>query len=386
MKIIPYSRQHINKEDISAVTKALKKNFITQGPNIVSFEKKLKKFTGAKYAVAVNSATSALHISCLALGLKKNDILWTSANTFVASANCALYCGAKIDLVDIDPKTFNIDINVLEKKLAKAKKNNTLPKILVPVAFAGLSCEMNRIKFLSKKYKFNILEDASHAFGGIYKGSKVGSCIYSDITVFSFHAVKILTTGEGGVAMTNNLNLAKKLQLLRSHGITRNESLFKYKSNSGNKWYYEQHYLGYNYRITDFQSALGISQLKRVNKFIQKRNWIADFYKKELYKLPLIFQKIPDKILSSYHLFIIQFKKNIQRDLVYKKMIKFGINLNFHYIPVYHHPFYKKFNLNKKNFPVMNNFFKYSLTLPMYYSLKKKELDFIIKSLKKIIN
>jgi UDP-4-amino-4,6-dideoxy-N-acetyl-beta-L-altrosamine transaminase len=386
MKIIPYSRQHINKEDISAVTKALKKNFITQGPNIVSFEKKLKKFTGAKYAVAVNSATSALHISCLALGLKKNDILWTSANTFVASANCALYCGAKIDLVDIDPKTFNIDINVLEKKLAEAKKKNTLPKILVPVAFAGLSCEMNRIKFLSKKYKFNILEDASHAFGGIYKGSKVGSCIYSDITVFSFHAVKILTTGEGGVAMTNNLNLAKKLQLLRSHGITRNESLFKYKSNSGNKWYYEQHYLGYNYRITDFQSALGISQLKRVNKFIQKRNWIADFYKKELYKLPLIFQKIPDKILSSYHLFIIQFKKNIQRDLVYKKMIKFGINLNFHYIPVYHHPFYKKFNLNKKNFPVMNNFFKYSLTLPMYYSLKKKELDFIIKSLKKIIN
>jgi len=386
MKIIPYSRQHINKEDISAVTKALKKNFITQGPNIVSFEKKLKKFTGAKYAVAVNSATSALHISCLALGLKKNDILWTSANTFVASANCALYCGAKIDLVDIDPKTFNIDINVLEKKLAEAKKKNTLPKILVPVAFAGLSCEMNRIKFLSKKYKFNILEDASHAFGGIYKGSKVGSCIYSDITVFSFHAVKILTTGEGGVAMTNNLNLAKKLQLLRSHGITRNESLFKYKSNIGNKWYYEQHYLGYNYRITDFQSALGISQLKRVNKFIQKRNWIADFYKKELYKLPLIFQKIPDKILSSYHLFIIQFKKNIQRDLVYKKMIKFGINLNFHYIPVYHHPFYKKFNLNKKNFPVMNNFFKYSLTLPMYYSLKKKELDFIIKSLKKIIN
>ena len=386
MKIIPYSKQHINKDDIRAVTKALKKNFITQGPNIVSFENQLKKFTGAKYAVAVNSATSALHISCIALGLKKNDILWTSANTFVASVNCALYCGAKIDLVDIDPETYNIDINVLEEKLAKAKKNNTLPKILVPVAFAGLSCEMNHIKLLSKKYKFNILEDASHAFGGIYKGSKVGSCIFSDITVFSFHAVKILTTGEGGVAMTNDINLAKKLQLLRSHGITRNHSLFEDKSNNGNKWYYEQQYLGYNYRITDFQSALGISQLKRINKFIQKRNWIANFYKKELCKLPLIFQKVEDKILSSYHLFIIQFKKNIKRDLVYKKMVKFGINLNFHYIPVYHHPFFKKFNLNKKNFPVMNNFFKYSLTLPMYYGLKKKELDFIIKSLKKIIN
>jgi UDP-4-amino-4,6-dideoxy-N-acetyl-beta-L-altrosamine transaminase len=385
MKKIPYSKQHINKDDISAVAKALKGNFITQGPNIISFENQVKKFTGAKYAVAVNSATSALHISCIALGLKKNDILWTSANTFVASANCALYCGAKIDLVDIDPETFNIDINVLERKLIKSKKNNTLPKILVPVAFAGLSCEMDQIKFLSKKYKFNILEDASHAFGGVYKGSKVGSCIYSDITVFSFHAVKILTTGEGGMALTNNLKLAKKLTLLRSHGITRSQSLFKDKANIRNKWYYEQQYLGYNYRITDFQSALGISQLKRVNKFIQKRNWIADFYKKELRKLPLIFQRIPDKILSSYHLFIIQFKKNINRDLVYKKFLKFGISLNLHYIPVYHHPFFKKFNLNKKNFPVMNNFFKYSVTLPMFYNLKKRELNLIIKLLNKII-
>ena len=383
---IPYSRQHINKEDIRAVTKSLENNFITQGPNIISFENHVKKFVDAKYAIAVNSATSALHISCIALGLKRNDILWTSANTFVASANCALYCGAKVDLVDIDPTTFNIDINLLERKLIIAKRNNILPKVLVPVAFAGLSCEMDQIKFLSRKYKFNIIEDASHAFGAIYKGYKVGSCTYSDITVFSFHAVKILTTGEGGMALTNNLNLAKKLKLLRTHGITRNQSLFKDKSNVRNKWYYEQQYLGYNYRITDFQCALGISQLKRVSKFIQKRNWIANFYKKELYKLPLIYQKIPDRILSSYHLFIIQLKKNINRDLVYKKFLKLGIGLNLLYIPVYHHPFYKKFNLNKKNFPVMNNFFKYSLALPMYYSLKRKELNLIVKYLKKILN
>lgn len=386
MKKISYSRQHINKDDIEAVKKVLKSDFITQGPITISFEDKIKKFTGAKHAVAVNSATSALHISCIALGLKKNDILWTSANTFVASANCALYCGAKIDLVDIDPLTFNIDINILEKKLILAKKKNILPKILVPVAFAGLSCEMKEIKFLSKKYKFSILEDASHAFGGTYKGSKVGSCTYSDITVFSFHAVKILTTGEGGMALTNNSNLADKLKLLRAHGITRNPILFKDKSNSNNKWYYEQQFLGYNYRITDFQSALGISQLKRINKFIKKRNWIAEFYKKKLYKSSVIFQKIPNKILSSYHLFIIQVSKNLNRDLIFKKISKFGINLNFHYIPVYHHPFFKKFNLNKKKFPVMNNFYKYSLSLPMYYGLKKNELNLIIKLLKKYIN
>jgi len=208
---IPYSRQHINKDDIRAVTRALENNFITQGPNIISFENHVKKFVGVNYAIAVNSATSALHISCIAVGLKKNDILWTSANTFVASANCALYCGARVDLVDIDPNTFNIDINLLERKLIIAKRNNILPKVLVPVAFAGLSCEMDQIKFLSKKYKFNIIEDASHAFGAIYKGSKVGSCTYSDITVFSFHAVKILTTGEGGMALTNNLKLATRV-------------------------------------------------------------------------------------------------------------------------------------------------------------------------------
>ena len=245
---------------------------------------------------------------------------------------------------------------------------------------------MEQIRFLSKKYNFSILEDASHAFGGTYKGSKVGSCTYSDITVFSFHAVKILTTGEGGMALTNNSNLADKLKLLRAHGITRNPILFKDKSNSNNKWYYEQQFLGYNYRITDFQSALGISQLKRINKFIKKRNWIAQFYKKKLYKSSVIFQKIPDKILSSYHLFIIQVSKKFNRDLIFKKISKFGINLNFHYIPVYHHPFFKKFNLNKKKFPVMNNFFKYSLSLPMYYSLKKNELNLIIKLLKKYIN
>ena len=295
--MIPYSRQSIQKKDINSVIQVLKSNFLTQGPKVEQFEKSIRKITKAKYSVAVNSATSALHLACISLGLKKNEYLWTVPNTFVASANCALHCGAKVDFVDIDSNTLNISLEKLEIKLKNTIKKK-LPKILVTVHFAGLPTMQDEIFKLSKKYKFKIIEDASHSIGAKYKSEPVGSCKWSDITIFSFHPVKIITTGEGGMLLTNKKYVAEKSRILRTHGIIKSKN---------NDWYYEQRYLGYNYRMSDIHASLGISQVRRLKKFISKRNEIAALYKRELSNLPLDFQQIDKNAISSYHLFVIKF-------------------------------------------------------------------------------
>ena len=277
--MIPYGRQEITEDDISEVEKVLRSDLLTQGPIVPKFEKSVASYCNASYAVAVNSATSALHIACISLGLKEDDYLWTSPNTFVASANCARYCGAKVDFVDIDPNTYNISVSALSEKLKSAEKKGTLPKIIVPVHFGGLPCDMSAIKNLSKQYGFKIIEDASHAIGASYKQSKIGSCIYSDITVFSFHPVKIITTGEGGMAVTNDEDLAEKMFRLRVHGITNKIDLMKIRPKE-EIWNYQQIDLGFNYRMNDIQAALGLSQLKRIDDYIEARNRIADLYDK----------------------------------------------------------------------------------------------------------
>ena len=381
---INYSRQLIYSSDIKKVSQTLKSNYLTTGPEIKNFENDISKKVKAKFSIVVNSATSALHISCLALGLKKGDYLWTSSNSFVASANCGLYCNAKIDLIDINLETYNIDLKKLEQKLIIAKKKNKLPKILIPIAFAGQSSEMKKILELSKKYKFKIIEDASHALGAKYNNTMVGSCKYSDMTVFSFHPVKIITTGEGGAITTNNLKLAKKLEALRSHGVEKNLTK-KQKLNT--PWLFNQNYLGFNYRMTDIQASLGISQLKRLNFFVKKRNQIAKIYYKNLVKLPLVLPKISQFNYSSFHLFVILVKKNknkISRNKLYILLKKKGILTNIHYIPIYRHPFFKKMNFKFKNFVNNEKYFKTAISIPLHPSMTQKNINKVIYALKDI--
>ena len=376
--LIPYSRQYIDAKDIEAVTKVLKSDFLTSGPQVNNFEKKINKFCKNKYSVAVNSATSALHIACKALGLKQNDHVWTSSISFVASANCALYCGAKIDFIDIEKDTFNISISKLKKKLESAKKKNQLPKIIIPVHLGGLSCEMSEIYSLSKKYKFKIIEDASHALGGKYKKFPVGSCRFSDITVFSFHPVKTITTGEGGAALTNNLELFLKMKSFREHGIERNKAKFKKKNNS--LWYYEQQSLGFNYRMSDIHAVLGISQLSKISKFIQKRNSVSLRYEKELKKLPIEFQKKNKDSLSTKHLEIILVPSKIHKKL-FEFLRKKKIFVNLHYIPLYRHPYFKK-KINHNSFKNSEMYYSRAISIPCYFGISKKEQDYVIKTIK----
>ena len=385
MNIIPYAKQSISKNDIRSVIKVLKSDFITQGPKIVEFENLVKKYVNVNYAVAVNSATSALHIACLAIGLKKNDYLWTSPNSFVASANWGLYCGAKIDFVDIDLNTFNICIKKLETKLKKAKKQNKIPKILVLVHFAGNPCDLKKIFFLSKKYQFKIIEDASHALGSNYDKYRVGKSNYSDITVFSFHPIKIITTGEGGMAVTNNERYYKKLLSLKNHGIIKN--IYSNHKNKKASWNYQQTDLGFNYRMNDISAALGISQIKKINKFIKIRNQIASYYLKNLKDLPIKFQIIKKSDKSAYHLFIIIVDNKlskVSRDELYYKLKSKKINTNVHYIPIHTHPVYKKLGFKNRNFPNSLDYSKKSLSLPIYPGLKKIEINKIINEIKKI--
>ena len=384
--MIPYSRQIVNSEDIKKVNQVLKSDFLTQGPKSQLFEKTLAKNIGVKSATTFNSATSALHISCLALNVGKDDIVWTCTNSFVASANCAQYCGAEIDLIDINLENFNISISDLIRKLEKAKILKKLPKVLIPVHFTGLPCDMKSIYKLSKKYNFKIIEDASHAIGAKYLNENIGNCKYSDITVFSFHPVKIITTAEGGAALTNNQSLEKKLKLLRAHGIVRDKKHLKNKNKK--KWYYEFQKLGYNYRLNEIQSVLGLSQLKRLKKWVIYRNQLANIYRKRLKDLPIIFPKKEKGYYSACHLFVIMIKKNkkkIDRDHLYEILKRRGIYTNVHYIPIHTHPYYRKKGFKDNHFPKTMKYFKTCLSLPMYAGLTKKKQSIVIKNLKNIL-
>ena len=380
-KIIPYSKQSINFNDIRAVKEVLKSDFLTSGPQVSIFEKNISLNVNSKYAVCTNSATSALHISCLALGLKKNDIVWTSAISFVASANCAQYCGAKVDFLDINLETFNIDILKVEKKLELSKKKKRLPKIIIPVHLGGNPCEMKKLYFLSKKYNFKIIEDASHAFGSKINNNYIGSCKYSDLTVFSFHPVKMITTAEGGVVTTNNKKIADKLKIFREHGIIRKKKKFKKKLQV--ETYYEQHQLGYNYRLSDIHAALGNSQLKRIKNFVKKRNQIRNFYFSNFKEFPIKFQKISKFNVCSFHLVIILVNKKI-RDKLFNYLRKNNIKVNIHYIPIFYHPFYskKKFNYNLNSI----EYYDTAISLPAYFDIEKSQLLKVVKTIKLFFN
>lgn len=381
--MIPYSRQDITKEDITAVVKVLKSNLITQGSSVPKFESAIAKKVNVKYATAVNSATSALHIACLALGVGSGDYVWTSANSFVASANCALYCGARIDLVDINPVDWNMSIFDLSKKLKIAQKNKKLPKVIVSVHFTGQPVEQEKLYKLSKKYGFKIIEDASHSLGAYRKKEPVGNCKWSDITVFSFHPVKIITTGEGGIAVTKSKLLDKKLKSLRTHGIVRESNELLNKSDG--PWYFEQQSLGFNYRMTDIHAALGISQLKRLDKIIKKRNSIANIYNKKLLDLDIQKVLVDTNNISSYHLYPIvikQDKSNSRHLRVFNYLQENGINVGLHYIPIYRHPYYKRFKFNLKEFPNTEKYYKSAISLPIFYKLTNNQINKICKLLK----
>ncbi len=384
--MIPYGKQDIIQSDIDAVIEVLKSDFLTQGPKVPLFEKCISDYCDSAYSVAVNSATSALHIACLALGLGEGDWLWTSPITFVASANCGLYCGANVDFVDIDPKTYNLSAFELEKKLIHAKKENKLPKIVIPVHFSGQSCDMKRIHELGKEYGFNIIEDASHAIGGKYLNRPIGGCQYSDVTVFSFHPVKIITTAEGGLATTNNASVASKMKLLRSHGITRDTGLMS--SVSEGDWYYQQIDLGFNYRMTELQAALGISQMERLDEFVAKRHECQEFYDELLHSVPVLtpFQS-PDSY-SALHLYPIQLdqdKIKKSRQQVFNELRANGIGVNVHYIPVHLQPYYQGLGFRADTFPEAENYYKDVITIPLFQSLTKMMQDEVVGKLKRAL-
>jgi UDP-4-amino-4,6-dideoxy-N-acetyl-beta-L-altrosamine transaminase len=384
--VIPYGKQDINKDDIDSVIEALESDFLTQGPKVPLFEKMISDYCDAAFGVAVNSATSALHIACLAIGLKKGDWLWTSPNSFVASANCALYCGAKVSFVDIDPKTYNISVEYLEEKLIKAKQENKLPKIVIPVHFAGQSCEMKKIHSLSKEYGFRIIEDASHAIGGMYLNAPIGNCKYSDITVFSFHPVKIITTAEGGLATTNSKQLADKMNQLRTHGINRDKELMVGPSEG--EWYYQQVDLGFNYRMTELNAALGINQLKRLNNFVESRRNLKKRYDDLLSDLPIVrpFQ-IKDSN-SSFHLYPIQINLNNvkkSRKQIFDTMRQHDIGVNIHYIPIHRQPYFSNLGFKIGDFPNAEKYYSRAISIPLFPSMSEDQQNIVVNTLKMVL-
>jgi UDP-4-amino-4,6-dideoxy-N-acetyl-beta-L-altrosamine transaminase len=384
--VIPYGRQDITTEDIQAVRSVLKSDHLTQGPVVPAFEQKVADYCSASHAVAVNSATSALHIACMALDLGPGDILWTSPNTFVASANCALYCGAEVDFVDIDPKTYNLSVDRLEEKLKKASESGKLPKIVVPVHLCGQPCDMKRIWELSQEYGFRIIEDASHAIGGKYQGIPVGNCKYSDITVFSFHPVKIITTGEGGMALTNDAKLAEKMALFRTHGITRDPKLMTHEPDG--PWFYQQIELGYNYRMTDIQAALGISQMERLDMYVSRRHEIAKRYHRMLADMPVNTQLRDPDSYSAYHLYVIRLRldkiKRKHRE-IFESMREQKIGVNLHYIPVHKHPYYQKMGFKLGEFLESERYYAEAISIPMYASLTDSEQHEVVEALKRCL-
>ncbi len=385
--MIPYGRQDINQTDIDSVIKVLKSDYLTQGPKVPLFEKTVTNYCGSGYGVAVNSATSALHIACLSLGLGKGDWLWTSPNSFVSSANCGLYCGAKVDFVDIDPKTYNMSANILEQKLIRAKLDDKLPKIVIPVHFAGQSCNMKKIHNLSKEYGFKIIEDASHAIGGKYFGSPIGSCEYSDITVFSFHPVKIITTAEGGLATTNSNDLATKMQLYRSHGVTRDKDLMT--GHIEGIWHYQQVKLGFNYRMNELQAVLGTSQMERLDEFVAWRHTLQGRYDSLLNGLPII-KPYQDKYsYSSLHLYPIQIdlgKVRKSREQIFNALREQNIGVNIHYMPIHTQQYYSQFGFKMGDYPNSEKYYDSAISLPIYSKLDFALQDQIINSIKEIIS
>ena len=386
-EIIPYGRQNINQADIDAVVAVLRSDFLTQGPVVPAFETVVAGYCGAQHAVSCNSATSALHIACLALGVGKGDVVWTTPITFVASANCALYCGATVDFVDIDPRTYNLSVERLVEKLAQAKKLGQLPKVVIPVHLAGQSCDMAEIYALSQQFGFKVIEDASHAIGGRYKGEPIGNCRYSHITVFSFHPVKIVTTAEGGMALTNDSVLAKKMGLFRSHGISSGAADMLPRS-STEIWNYQQIELGFNYRMTDLNAALGLSQMLRLDEFVARRQLIAKRYDDMLSDLPLVtpFQTVDS--YSSLHLYLIRLrldKMDKTHRQVYQSLRDAGILVNLHYIPVYRQPYYENMGFGKGYCPQAEKYYSEAISIPIFFGLTYDQQSFIIDQIERIV-
>lgn len=372
--MIPYGRQDIDEADIESVVEVLRSDWLTQGPRIEEFENRLATTVGAEHAVAVNSATSALHIACLALGLRSGGQMWTTPNSFVASANCGVYCGAKVDFVDIDPVTYNISTVELQRKLEEAEHSNLLPDVLVVVHHSGQSCDMRSIWELGQRFQFKIIEDASHAVGAEYGGEPVGSCRYSDITVFSFHPVKIITTAEGGAALTNDQMIAESMRRLRSHGVTRDTALFE--SDETAPWYYEQIELGFNYRITDLQAALGLSQLKRLREFVHRRRELAERYDVLLADLPLSVPLQAAGGNSARHLYVVRLDLqilNVNRREIFEHLRANGIGVNVHYIPIHTQPFYQRRGFRYGDFPEAEKYYEEAISLPLFSSLTDEE-------------
>jgi UDP-4-amino-4,6-dideoxy-N-acetyl-beta-L-altrosamine transaminase len=383
---IPYGRQDITQADIDAVEEVLRSDFLTQGPAVPKFESRVADFCGAAHGVSANSATSALHIACAALGVGTGDSVWTSAITFAASANCARYCGAAVDFVDIDPRTYNLSPEVLSRKLAAAKARGKLPKVVIPVHLTGQSCEMEAIHALSKEYGFRIIEDASHAIGGRYRGELIGNCRYSAVTVFSFHPVKIITTGEGGMAMTNDADIAARMMRLRSHGITRDPAHMERIPDG--PWYYEQIELGFNYRMTDIHATLGLSQMNRLAEYVAMRHAISARYERLLASLPVDRPWQHPDSYSALHLYVIRLhlgEIGATHRQVFDRMRADGIGVNLHYMPVYRHPYYAHLGFTPEQYPEAERYYAEAVTLPMYPGLTETKQDRVVESLRSAI-
>ena len=381
--MIPYGRQDISQADIDAVLEVLRSDFLTQGPRASEFEAKVASHVGARHGLAVNSATSALHIACLALGLGEGDWLWTTPVTFVASANCGLYCGAKVDFVDIDPQTYNLCPNKLAEKLEKARQEDRLPKVLAAVHLCGQPCDMETIHKLSEQYGFRIIEDASHAIGGKYRGEFIGNGRYSDITVFSFHPVKIVTTAEGGMALTNSDELASRMNLLRSHGVTRDQNLMTREPDG--PWYYQQVDLGFNYRMTELQAALGVSQMNRLDAFVARRHELAQRYDRLLADLPVTTPWQHPDGYSGLHLYVIRLLlANLDKShrQIFESLQAQGIGVNLHYIPVHTHPYYKSMGFTAQDFPEAMAYYREAISLPMFQGLTDEQQDQVVCALR----
>lgn len=384
--MIPYGRQDITQEDIDAVIAVLRSDFLTQGPMAPRFEKSVAEHVGCEHALAVNSATSALHIACLALGLGPGDRLWTTPTTFVASANCGLYCGAEVDFVDIDPRTYNLCPDALARKLEQAEYEGKLPKVVVPVHLCGQPCDMQAIHALSRRYGFKVIEDASHAIGGKYKGEFIGNCRYSDITVFSFHPVKIITTAEGGMALTNDPKLAHKMGLLRSHGITRDQTEMTKKPDG--PWYYQQIDLGFNYRMTEMQAALGVKQMERLDQYVASRHRLARRYNEQLADIPVTLPWQHPDSYSGLHLYVVRLqldKIEKTHQQVFEDLRELGIGVNLHYIPVHTQPYYQRMGFKSGDFPQAERYYAEAISLPMFQAMSEDVQNSVISAVKKVV-